>query len=228
MEKSQTLKFEELGGRVASVWEGLRPATRAAVERALQSAQAAAAHSAAHSATKPAGAPYDARSEWELSRLLTALDDRAREGAAAVLSPEQAGELVRVADACASVLYSEGRSAEVFAQLLERALAARDYVRVDALSDTLTARLAPSEICELARNDNPALRAIANEALALKPTGALVELLGDPVDSFVARDALELQAEDYGSEEARWVVNTLDRIDDEADDDEDGEEGRPA
>jgi hypothetical protein len=41
----------------------------------------------------------------------------------------------------------------------------------------------------------------------------LVELLGDPVDSDVARNALELQADDYGSEEARWVVSALERAD---------------
>jgi hypothetical protein len=208
MEKSLTARFEVLGARVASAWQGLRPSTRAAVERALATAQVA---------PKAAGAPHDTRSEWELSRLLAALDDRAVDAGARSLDAEQASELVRVADACAFVLHSEARSAEVFAQLLERALRARDYTRVDALSDTLTARLAPPEICELARQDNPALRAIAHEALAQQPTSALVDLLGDPVDTEVARAALELQAGDYESEEARWVVAALDRIDDETD-----------
>lgn len=208
MEKSRTVSFEVLGARVASAWEGLRPSTRAAVERALATAQVA---------PKAAGAPHDTRSEWELSRLLAALDDRAIDASARALDAEQASELVRVADACAFVLHSEARSAEVFAQLLERALRARAYARVDALSDTLTARLAPPEICELARHDNPALRAIAHEALAQQPTSALVDLLGDPVDAEVARMALELQADDYESEEARWVVAALDRIDDETD-----------
>jgi hypothetical protein len=152
-----------------------------------------------------------------LSRLLAALDDRAIDAGALSLDAEQASELVRVADACAFVLHSEARSAEVFAQLLGRALRAHDYGRVDALSDTLTARLAPPEMCELARHDNPALRAIAHEALAQQPTSALVDLLGDPVDAEVARMALELQADDYESEEARWVVAALDRIDEETD-----------
>ena len=205
MEKSCTLRFEELGGRVASVWEGLRPSTRGLVERALQSAPAAG---------QPAsGASYDARSEWELSRLLAALDDRAVEAGHELLSAEQATELGRVADVCTSVLQREARTAEVFAQLLERALRARDYARVDRLADTITARLAPSEICELARNVSPALRAIAHESLAQKPTGALIDLLSDPVDAHVARHALEIQADDYGSEEAGWVVNTLERVD---------------
>jgi hypothetical protein len=208
MEKSPTVRFEVLGARVASAWEGLRPSTRAALEHALATAQVS---------TKTAGALHDTRSEWELSRLLAALDDRAGDATARKLDAEQSRELVRVADACAFVLHSEARSAEVFAQLLERALRALDYARVDALSNTLTARLAPPEICELARHDSPALRAIAHEALAQQPTSALVDLLGDPVDAEVARYALELQADDYESEEARWVVAALERIDDETD-----------
>jgi hypothetical protein len=205
MEKSSK-RFEEFGGRVASAWEGLRPTTRTIIERALQPAPA----------SHGGGANYDARSEMELSRLLEALDERAREAGALRLDAEQSRELVRVADACALVLYSGGRSAEVFSQLLERALLARDYARVDRVSDTLTARLAPSEICELARDVNPAVRAIAHEALAQKPPSVLVELLGDPVDAEEAREALQIQADDYDSEEARWIVNTLERVEDDA------------
>jgi hypothetical protein len=210
MEKSQR-RFEELGGRVASAWEGLRPTTRTIIERALATA------SGSHGAS---GTGYDARSEMELSRLLDALDERAREaGAQKVLSVEQSRELVRVADACAFVLHTGARSAEVFAQLLERALRARDYQRVDVVADTITARLAPGEICELARHDDPAVRAIAHEALALKPSSVLVELLGDPVDAEVAREALEIQADDYDSEEARWIVSTLERVEESDADD---------
>jgi hypothetical protein len=186
----------------------LRPTTRTIIERALQPAPAS-----------HGGANYDARSEMELSRLLTALDERAREAGVQVLSAEQSRELVRVADACAFVLRTEARSAEVFAQLLGRALRAHDYSRVDEIADTLSARLAPTEICELARNDNAALRAIAHEALAQKPISVLVDLLGDPVDALVARDALEIQADDYDSEEARWIVGTLERVDEDGDDD---------
>jgi hypothetical protein len=210
MEKSQR-RFEELGGRVASAWEGLRPTTRTIIERALATA------SGSHGAS---GTGYDARSEMELSRLLDALDERAREaGAQKILSVEQSRELVRVADACAFVLHTGARSAEVFAQLLERALRARDYNRVDVVADTITARLAPGEICELARHDDPAVRAIAHEALALKPSSVLVELLGDPVDAEVAREALEIQADDYDSEEARWIVSTLERVEESDADD---------
>jgi hypothetical protein len=38
-------------------------------------------------------------------------------------------------------------------------------------------------------------------------------LLSDPVDSEIARDALHRQAQDYGSEEARQIVNALAQVD---------------
>jgi hypothetical protein len=202
--------IEDFGARVASIWEGLRPATRSLVERALLSATAPQ--------TARSGVPYDARSEWELSQLLAALDARAAEAGTVALSAEQARELGRMAETCALVLRNEARSAEVFAQLLERAIRSCDYALVDALADTLAKRLAPTETCELARHFNPAVRAIAQETLMQTPTSMLVELLDDPVDSDVARNALEGQAEEYGSEEARWIVDALDRADAAEDD----------
>ncbi|HVF55111.1 MAG TPA: hypothetical protein VM934_03110 [Pyrinomonadaceae bacterium] len=204
------MTIEDFGVRVASVWQGLRPSTRNLVERALLAPQV---QPAAPKATT-ARAGYDARSEWELSRLLAALDERESESKGAdALSAEQASELVRMADTCAGVLHNEARSAEVFAQLLERALRSRDYARVDAVADAIAVRLAPSETCELARHPNPSVRAIAHEALLQTPTAVLVALLGDPVDAETARDALEDQAEEYGSEEARWIVNALNHAD---------------
>ena len=213
MQKTSDITIQEFGGRVASVWQGLRPSTRSLVERALTTSAAVAPPVSTSASSRAAAAPYDARSEWELSRLLAALDGRAKETGARVLSTDEVRELARMAETCAHVLHSEARSAEVFAQLLERALAVRDYARVDVLADTFTARLPAAEVCELARHANPRVRALAHEALAQSPTGVLVELLGDPVDADVARDALELQADDYGSEEARWVVSALERAD---------------
>ena len=102
---------------------------------------------------------------------------------------------------------------EVFAQLLERALRSKDYARVDALADVMASRLAPSELCEMARHANPAVRAVAQETLLQLPTSVLVALLGDPVDADVARSALESQADEYESEEARFVVNALEQVD---------------
>ena len=204
--------IEEFGAGVASVWQGLRPATRSLVVRSLGAAQAAGG------GAKVQRTGYDACSEWELSRLLAALDARAADGASAGLSGEQACALGQVAETCARVLHREARSAEVFGQLLERALRARDFTRVDALADALSERLAPSETCELVRHDNQAVRAIAHEALLQLPVGVLVQLLADPVDAEVARDALEHQADEFESEEARWVVCALDDADSSQDD----------
>ena len=209
------MMIKDFGAGVESVWQGLRPATRSLVEQAVRAAQDRADNAAA-----PARTGYDACSEWELSRLLAALDERAEAGGAGsvALSIEQARELGRVAETCARVLHREARSSEVFAQLLERALRARDYARVDEIADVMTARLAPSELCETARHLNPAVRAVAQEALLQLPTGALVSLLGDPIDAEIARSALESQADEYESEEARLIVHVLEQADDAEDD----------
>jgi hypothetical protein len=161
---------------------------------------------------------YDARSEWELSRLLAALDERADEVGVETLSAEQSHELRRMTETCAAVLNREARSSEVFAQLLERALRDKDYARVDDIADVMSSRLAPSELCETARHLNPAVRAVAQEALLQLPTAMLVSLLGDPVDAETARTALESQADEYESEEARIVVNALLQADEMEDD----------
>lgn len=201
--------IEDFGARVASVWEGMRPTTRSLIVGALQSSNAGAG---AASTTRNSGSPYDARADWELSRLLAALDERATE-AGASLNAEQARELRRMAETCAVVLQHQTQSAEVFAQLVERAFGLRDYARIDALADALAARFAPSEVCELARYPHVVVRALAQESLAQSPTTMLIGLLADPVDSDVARDALERQAEEYGSEQARQIVKLLDQAD---------------
>src|SRR5918998_24323 len=158
------MTIEDFGARVASVWQGLRPSTRSLVERAL-SATAPPQQGAVASTASRREHIYDARSEWELSRLLAALDERAAEVGAEALSAEQ-----------------------------------------------------PSELCETARHVNPAVRAVAQEALLQLPTGILVALLGDPVDAETARTALETQADEYESEEARIVVTALQQVEDAEDD----------
>jgi len=199
--------IEDFGGRLASVWSELRPTTRGLVERALQASTASLPQPRSPNAPN---APYDARADHELSRLLTALDERSSETDGS-LPKDQGKQLRHIADTCAAVLQEKTRSAEVFAQLVRRADNQRDYARIDALADALT-RFAPSEICELARSPDVVVRALASEALAQFPTSALIGLLSDPVDSDIARDALRRQAMDYGSEEARQIVNALDQI----------------
>jgi hypothetical protein len=198
-----TFTVDDFGVRVASVWQGLRSTTRDLVESALLS-------NTSRPASNARALPYDARADWELSRLLTVLDDRAAE-ARESLSKEQTSNLEKMADTCAAVLLDRTQSAEVFAQLVERAHARRDYAQIDALADALAKRLAPAEICELARSGNVVIRALAHESLIASPTSVLVGLLRDPVDAGIARDVLERQAVDYGSEEARQIVNYLEQ-----------------
>src|SRR4029434_6321641 len=193
--------IEDFGGRVATIWSELRPATRGFVERALQ---------AAGSGAPPArNFQYDARADIELSRFLTALDDRASDKNNA-LDSAIVNKLKSVADTCAAVLQEKTESAEVFTQLVRRAQTQRDYRRIDALADSLINRFPASEICELARSEQVIVRELANEALARCPVSVLASLLADPVDCEIARAALRRQVVEYGSEEARQIVSILD------------------
>jgi len=198
------LAIEDLGSRVATVWSELRPATRGFVERALQ------AGSGNPQPTR--NFHYDARADLELSRFLTALDDRIAEKNDGV-DLATTVKVKTVAEACAAVLQEKTESAEVFSQLVRRADSQRDYKRIDALADALNTRFPPSELCELARSQDPIARELANEALARCPISILATLLSDPVDSETARAALRRQIVEYGSEEARQIVNVLDQND---------------
>ena len=129
------------------------------------------------------------------------------------LDAETGGKLRSVADTCAAVLLEKTESAEVFAQLVRRAEQQKDYRRIDTLADALTSRFPPSEICELARSEDVITRELANEALARCPISVLASLLNDPVDAETARAALRRQVVEYGSEEARQIVNVLDQAD---------------
>jgi hypothetical protein len=193
------MMIEDFGPRVASVWNDLRTTTRTLVERAWQSSAAGAGVQA------PRSVPYDPRADRELSRLLAALDERASE---AEQSPgdEPARQARKLADACANVLIQQTQSAEVFAQLIHRAHERKDYDRVDALAGMLVDRLAPSEVCELARSSSVIVRALAQEALTQMPAPLLKALLRDPVDAAVARFALERKATEFASEEAQRAL----------------------
>jgi uncharacterized membrane protein YccC len=140
--------------------------------------------------------------------LLAALDERAaRNGGETDESSRQAK---RMADTCVQMLTRQTQSAETFAQLIHRAHARREYARLDELANAMAERLAPSELCELARAGNVVIRALAHEVLAQAPTSLLIALLHDPIDADVARAVLERQANEFGSEEARHVLRQLD------------------
>jgi hypothetical protein len=199
---SSFLRIEDFGTRIATVWSELRPATRGLVERAVQASQAGS------STTR--NFQYDARADLELSKFLAVLDERVAEKREA-LDSETTNKVRSVADTCAAVLLEKTESAEVFAQLVRRANQQRDYKRIDRLADALNTRFPPSEICELARSEDTIVRELANEALARCPTSLLTALLGDPVDSEIARGALRRQVIEYGSDEARRILNVLDQ-----------------
>lgn len=193
--------IEEFGPRVAQVWNHLRSTTRNLVERAWQSSAAGAAPQVSRAN------PYDPRADQELLQLLSALDEHASqtEGTA-----DEAARARRMANACAELLSQQTQSAEVFAQLIERAHQRKDFARVDALANLLPERLAPSELCELARANNVVVRALAQEALTQLPTSLLMALIRDPVDAMVARQALERQAIEFGSDDAQRALRESD------------------
>jgi len=195
------MMIEDLGPRVANVWNHLRTTTRNLVERALQSPTS-------NSSQVQRSTPYDPRADQELSQLLVALDEHA----AQVEQASARQEARRVADACATVLSQQTQSAEVFAQLIERAHRRKDYARVDALAALLPQRLAPSEMAELGRANNVVVRALAQEALTQLPTSSLAALLRDPVDATVARQALERQATEFASLEAQQILNEFEDL----------------
>lgn len=198
------MMIEDFGARIASVWQGLRTTTRNLIVGALQST------SLTSQSRRFSSAPYDARADWELSRLLAALDERAIEDAG-TLSSEQLKELKRMADTTAQVLQFQTRAAEVFAQLVARAHARNDFARIDALADALTDRFSPAEVCELTRSTDPVVRALSMEAMVQIPTGSLIPLLIDPIDAEIARDAIERQAFEYDSEEARQILGAIEQ-----------------
>jgi hypothetical protein len=200
MKLGAPLTMEDFGPRVRNAWDGLRPATRNLLERAWKSPSAPA----------PAqrGA-YDPRTDRELSELLAALDERAERKESTDEPTRRAQEL---ADACAQMLSEQTQSAEVFAQLIQRAHARREFARLDLLANAMSQRLAPSELCDLARSANVVVRALAHEVLAQAPTFLLAALLHDPVDAEVARAVLERQAHEFGSEDARRLLRQIDEF----------------
>ena len=193
--------IKDFGARVESVWEGLRPVTKKMLVGVLQAKN-----------ENPVNTPtqkfsYDTQSDWELSRLLSALDEQARD-ADVTNNPEKLSELQKLTETCISVMEAQSESAEVFIQLAERALAKKDYREIDRLADLLAERFSVGEMCEIARQTtNPAIRAIAMETIALMPVEEILPLLDDQIYDEIARAALEIKAFDYESEEARRVLD---------------------
>jgi hypothetical protein len=193
------MMIKDLGTGIVSVWEGLRPETKKMLVGVLESK------------TVPTQTPsqrysYDAHADWELSRLLSALDEQSRNSGSGK-NGEILNEISQLADTCVRVLEAQSGSAEVFIQLAERAIKKHDYNKLDALSDRLAERFSAGEIAEVVRQTEvPQIRAIAYETLAMLPVGLLVGLLDDPLYADIAANSLEQKAFEFESDEARDVL----------------------
>lgn len=194
------MTIKDFGARVNSVWEGLRPVTRKMLVGAMQT-----------NLTSPnTKFSYDAQSDWELSRLLSALDEQTRDSEFRK-DTEKLREIRQMAETVADVLEAQSASAEVFIQLAERALARRDYKEIDKLTDALLERFSVGEMCEIVRQtENPAIRALGFETLALVPVPKLLPLLEDSLYEEIVRSVLEQQAFEYNNEQAQRVLEQMD------------------
>lgn len=195
------MMIKEFGPKLASIWDGLRPVTKKMLVGALASGNTAAA------STQPPKFYYDAHADWEVSRLLTALDEQSK----ATKDKAKRNEMTQLADTCVRVLESQSASAEVFIQLAERAIKDNDYVRLDRLADRLAERYSAGEIAEIVRQTDMAqIRAIAYETLAMLPIPAILPLLDDPLYSAIAAGSLEQKAYEFDSDEARDILDQFD------------------
>ena len=191
------MMIKELGGKVASVWEGLRPVTKQMLVGALK---------AGNISPKAPKFSYDAHADFEVSRLLSALDEQSKKSEIR-RDAQKFNELTQLADTCVRVLESQSASAEVFIQLAERAIKENNYDRLDKLADHLAERFAAGEIAEIFRQtDTPQVRAIAYETLAMMPVPQIMPLLDDPLYSGIAAGALEQKAFEFESDEARDLL----------------------
>ena len=197
------MTIKDLGARVASIWEGLRPETKKLLVGAMRSKNAPLRSPSQRNA-------YDAHADWEVSRLLSALDEQSK-------SPEYKAnnellnEISALADTCVRVLESQSGSAEVFIQLAERAIRRHDYNKLDTLSDRLAERFSAGEIAEVVRQTElPQIRAIAYETLAMLEVQDVAPLLDDPLYADIAANALEQKAIEFESDEARDVLEQYD------------------
>ena len=195
--------IKNFGARVASVWEGLRPMTKQMLEGAMKSGTVTPTNYSSKFS-------YDAHADWEVSRLLSALDEQASNSAI----KKDSGKLTEIgelAETCVRVLEAQSGSAEVFIQLAERTLKQRDYRKLDKLADRLSERFSAGEIAEIVRQtEMPQIRAIAYETLAMLPVQAIASLLDDPLYSDIAANALEQKAFEFESDEARDVLEQFD------------------
>ncbi|MDQ3322440.1 MAG: hypothetical protein M3525_08435 [Acidobacteriota bacterium] len=193
------MMIKDFGARVESVWEGLRAMTKKMLVGAIE----------ANPTAPKQKFSYDAHADWELSRLLSALDEQIKDTEIR-RNPERLGEIKVLAETCADVLQAQTESAEVFIQLATRVFERNDFKKIDALADILFERFPASEIAEIIRQTELAqIRAVAYETLALLPTQYILPLLEESIYYDIVRNALEQQAFEFDNEEARQIVEQL-------------------
>lgn len=198
------MTIKEFGPTVATIWEGLRPVTKKMLVGALQSTASGSVN------TKTPKFSYDAHADWEVSRLLSALDEQSRTSEMRT-DAAKLTEITQLADTCVRVLEAQSASAEVFIQLAERAIKENNYDRLDTLADRLAERYSAGEIAEIVRQTElPQIRAIAYETLAMLPIPVLLPLLDDPLYAGIGAAALEQKAYEFDSEEARDILDHFD------------------
>jgi len=194
------MQIKNLGPQVARVWDDLRPTTKRLLAGALNPG------SPLPSQSQSSRYHYDAHADWELSRLLAALDERSKSKIDTSDAPEKS-DAVQLAETCARILEEQSGSAEVFIQLATRSIAQADYNRLEKLADILFERFSPPEIAEVVRQTElPQIRAIAFETLAMLPVELIAPLLDDPLYSDIAVNSLEQKAFEFDSEEARELL----------------------
>jgi hypothetical protein len=91
------MMIKDLGAGVVSVWEGLRPITKKMLEGVMDASSTAQPNNTAQRFS------YDAHADWELSRLLFALDEQSKKSASAKKGKVQ-NEIAQLAETCVRVL----------------------------------------------------------------------------------------------------------------------------
>ena len=194
------MTIKDFGTQVETVWQNLGSQTKKILVGAMDK----------NPPKKPnRKITYDARADWELSSLLTALDEQTATDEIKE-DKKKLREIKSFAAVCAAVLETQTMSAEVFIQLARRALVRHDYIKLDKLADALLERFPAEEIAEIIRQtDVPHIRAIGYETLAVMPTASITPLLGDSLYFDIACNALEQQIFEYESDEARAVLEGI-------------------
>ncbi len=190
---------KNFGERVETIWKDLRPITKQMIVGAMRTNKFAQKQKYS----------YDAHADWEISSLLNALDEQAKDTKTAKDTADLK-DIYDLAEICASVLETQTESAEVFIQLAKRALARNDFRKIDILADALFERFSAGEVAEVIRQTKMAqISAIAYETLVVFPATLIEPLLDDQLYFEIACNVLEQQAIEFESEEARKILEDL-------------------